>query len=644
MYNVELQEDADGALGSPGHWFKGRGKGTKQNVETGEEGSTILHGARSPNMSWQRIYAKGCRPRELFSGNQAGKGTAQSAPTLTGRGNSPEEQRRNVLVATASASAAQALQAADDANNNNEDPEAVAQAVQAASSAIDYVSAVQAMADGGVLPAQAGKGSGRNRTSAAQMRKGKPISREEIQEHYAAKGEKGTGKQALVPYADSLDEDGGETAEEEASENDMEVIPEEDEGNDDGGGDDGGAEGPATTNSPAATASTEVTITSTTAGDPVNVGEEVNAAPENVGEEVNVEQDTEVENARPPRLMRSDPEHEMAPRIPGSLGEQMRQTTGLGTAPATSAQHVQQVMTALMQGQTTIPLTYGRWVQWDQTSWVGSMQTYRYGVLNGLQVEMDFAQVGLMLRRPVVPGVTHSLALQGNVMAVPKSGLTRESTEEEEADPGVPFEHGMVQPGRKPPPQAWFQRQNMQNWMDRMAKPPAKPPAGPPQHAMPGPPPAGPPPHAMPGPPPMGPPPVQAMPRAAQTYVPGPPQVQPPIAAPMQQRPQGCTGYGGDQGGSLRPPQQQMMEEPGQRATLSHMLRMTGELRAEQGVQPAKAAANLGLRSVLRPPMTTSKAAASSTNVYVERREESLDRVTVRSDSPAQSVTSSSTA
>ena len=99
-------------------------------------------------MSWQRIYAKGYRPRQLFTGNQAGKGTAQSAPMLTGRGNYPEEQRHNVLVATASARAAQALQAADDANNNNDDPEAVAQAVQAASSAIDYVSAVQTMADG----------------------------------------------------------------------------------------------------------------------------------------------------------------------------------------------------------------------------------------------------------------------------------------------------------------------------------------------------------------------------------------------------------------------------------------------------------------------------------------------------------------
>ena len=235
--------------------------------------------------------------------------------------------------------------------------------------------------------------------------------------------------------------------------------------------------------------------TSTTAGDPVNVEEEVNAAPENVEEEVNVEQDTEVENALPPRRMRNDPEHEMVPMVPGSLGQRMRGNASLGMASAPPAQQVQQMMTALMQGQT-IPLQYGRWVQWDQTSWVGSMQTYRYGVLNGLQVEMDFAQVGLMLRRPVVPGVTHSLALQGNVTAVPKSGLTRESTRsaDEEVDPGVPVEHGMVQPGRKPPPQAWFQRQNMQDWMNRMAKPPA----GPPPYAMPGPPPAGPPPHVMP--------------------------------------------------------------------------------------------------------------------------------------------------
>ena len=433
--------------------------------------------------------------------------------------------------------------------------------------------------------------------------------------------------------------DGDEIAEEEASESDMEVILEEDEGNGDEDGDGDGADGPAAAplappmssaassaaDPPGATETTEVAITSTMAGDPVNVEEKVTTAPENVEEEVNVEQDTEVGNER---VVRNDPEHEMAPMVPGSLGQQMRPNTGLGMAPVTSAQHVQQVNMALMQGQT-IPLTYGRWVQWDQTSWVGSMQTYRYGVLNGLQVEMDFAQVGLMLRRPVVPGVTHSLALQG---------LTRESTEEE-ADPGVPFEHGMVQPGKKPPPAAWFQRQNMEEWMRRMAKPPAVPV----QHMMPGPPPTGPPPHVMAGRPTMGPPPAKAMPRAA-TYVPGPPQGQPPMAAPMQQRPHAHAGYGGDQGGSLQPPQQNRMEEPAQGATLSHMLRMTGELRAERGVQPAKAAADLSLRPVLRPQMTTSKAAASSTNPYVVLREDAADRVTVRSDSPALSVTSSSTA
>ena len=226
-------------------------------------------------------------------------------------------------------------------------------------------------------------------------------------------------------------------------------------------------------------------------------------------------------------------------------------------------------------------------------------------------------------------------------MAVPKNGLTRESTEEEEADPGVPFEHGMVQPGRKPPPQAWFQRQNMQEWMNRMAKPPAVPA----QHAMPGPPPVGPPPQVRAGPPPMGPPPAKVMPRAAPNYVPGPPQGQLPMAAPMQQRPQGPAGYGGDQGGSLQPPQQQMMGNPGQRATLSHMLRMTGELSSRTRSSTSQSCSRLGSATgVCVRQRQHRKLQRVSTNVYVERREEAADRVTVRSDSPALSVTSSSTA
>ena len=156
-----------------------------------------------------------------------------------------------------------------------------------------------------------------------QMRKGKPIPLEEIQEQYAAKGKKGTGKQALEPYADGLDEDGGETAEEEASENEP-ALPMS-----------------STTDPPVVTTITEVTTTSTTADDPVSVEEEVNAAPVNVEEEVNAEQDTEVENALPPRLTRNDPEHEMVPMVPGSLGQRMQGSGSFGMASAPPAQHVQ---------------------------------------------------------------------------------------------------------------------------------------------------------------------------------------------------------------------------------------------------------------------------------------------------------------
>ena len=351
----------------PGYWFRGRGRGSKQDVETGKDGSTIIHGVLSPNMSWQRIYAKGCRPRQLFTHDQGGKGSAQAAPVLMGRGDTPAEQRRSILLATANARAVQALRTADQVNVTSEDSNEVALAVEAATAAVDYAADVQEMTESGTTPGQAGKSSGRSRISVAQLGKGKPATTGELQAHYAAKG-KAKGSAALEPFADGLHEDGGETAEEEVSENDIEVIPEEDEGNGDDDGTDEPADGastlpmPSTMDPPVATTATEVATTSTTAGDPVNVEEEVNAEPENVEEEVNVEQDTEVGNARPSRVVRNDPEHEMAPRVPGSLGQQMRAKASFGLAPAPPAQHVQQVMTALMQGQT-IPLTYGRWVQ-----------------------------------------------------------------------------------------------------------------------------------------------------------------------------------------------------------------------------------------------------------------------------------------
>ena len=94
------------------------------------------------------------------------------------------------------------------------------------------------------------------------------------------------------------------------------------------------------------------------------------------------------------------------------------------------------------------------------------------------------------------------MAKQGGMSSAyppPGAGASTES----EADPSVPFEHGMVQPGKKPPPVAWFQRQNMEPWMARMAKPAAIP--G--YHAPPGPPAAGPPPPGKAGELPVGPPP-----------------------------------------------------------------------------------------------------------------------------------------
>ena len=49
----------------------------------------------------------------------------------------------------------------------------------------------------------------------------------------------------------------------------------------------------------------------------------------------------------------------------------------LGLTPMLQPQQVHLAVTALMQGRT-VPLQYGRWVQWDLTSCVEIMHTYRY--------------------------------------------------------------------------------------------------------------------------------------------------------------------------------------------------------------------------------------------------------------------------
>ena len=158
-------------------------------------------------------------------------------------------------------------------------------------------------------------------------------------------------------------------------------------------------------------------------------------------------------------------------------------------------------------------------------------------------------------------------------------------------------------------------------------------------------PPVGPPP-PQPGPPPMGPPPQQGPARSgcptasrevSEEEEEADPSVPFPHGAyagarlssllgcgwmlkrahePMQWRPKTGDAYGGaakvGQCGGLRPPRQQAMDEPCGGQTLAHMLRMTGELRAEGGVPPAKAAADLGLRQVPRPQTMTVSAASRS--------------------------------
>ena len=93
-----------------------------------------------------------------------------------GRGDTPAEQRRSILLATANAKAVQALRTADQVRNTtSEDSNEVALAVEAATAAVDYAADVQEMTESGTTPGQAGSSSsGRSRTSVARLGKGKP--------------------------------------------------------------------------------------------------------------------------------------------------------------------------------------------------------------------------------------------------------------------------------------------------------------------------------------------------------------------------------------------------------------------------------------------------------------------------------------
>ena len=285
---------------------------------------------------------------------------------------------------------------------------------------------------------------------------------------------------------------------------------------------------------------------------------------------------------------------------------------------------VHAVVMTLMQGQT-IPLQYGQWVQWDVNSWVDIAHSYRYGVLFGVQVEVDYPRVGLRQRMPTVPGVNASLPLQ------PKQMPVVGSDSEEEADPGVPFEHGLsVQAHGKVPPKMWVAHQ---------AKGTLPKPKGPVVPAM----------APMPGTLltkqlPMG---TTAMtsPTMGATSMTSPTMGATSTTSPTTgttSRPIPILGMtsrpssSGETMPAVAPVQQTMGHGAGPMvtdATLSYMLRMTGELRSEQssGSAATPRPAELGLRPVVRP-------AKPAGSVTVEIVEEDGDQISITSRSSSQST------
>ena len=141
----------------------------------------------------------------------------------------------------------------------------------------------------------------------------------------------------------------------------------------------------------------------------------------------------------------------------------------------------------------------------------------------------------------------------------------------------------------------------------------------------------------MPGPPSWS-------PTQSSSRVP-PPTSPPPQAAqgPVQWRPT-AGGVRGDpamvrQCGGLRPPMQQMVEEPVGGQTLAHMLRMTGELRAEEEAASPQMTAD---RAFAKCRGRRRRAQPLQRRLLVTILEEVIERssegVTVISDSQAHSV------
>ena len=199
-------------------WLMRRGKSTKKNEENEEVGS-ILHSTKSPNLSFQRIYEQGYKPRRLFVHNQGGQSTGQDAPVLVGPGDSPHECMQNVQAAKAMAKAITAIRDSQEASANSSMPRLqLDRLFQSAAMAVEQVEQARDRGDDLQGSPQAGGSSSGSRMSAEQAKgKGKTKApMEAIQAYLEAKGKnpKGKGGKGKDRPHEDEEEPAGELSEE----------------------------------------------------------------------------------------------------------------------------------------------------------------------------------------------------------------------------------------------------------------------------------------------------------------------------------------------------------------------------------------------------------------------------------------------
>ena len=285
--------------------------------------------------------------------------------------------------------------------------------------------------------------------------------------------------------------------------------------------------------------------------------------------EVHEEQATDEEVTLPPRQLAEDAKHGMQP-------PQFRPPPQFLEPPQlmTMQQHNMVVNTLMMGG--TLDLRWSRFTAWGPER-IPLLNLPKYGILAGIPVEWDHGRLCIQRRRIPMPGLTHSLELRPPLGPPPQPGpppmgpppkqgpassegptaSQERSEEEEEADPSVPFPHrayaGLT---AKQPPRLWLDAQ-AQRGLHGQPQQPGRPPAAaygvPQQH--------------------QGPLPVPAtMSQAQQGLM--------PTQGPCSMA-QGCTPTvakgARPKRVAMQPPSQQSVDVE----TLSHMLRMTGELREE---------------------------------------------------------------